>query len=284
MAQLKVNAITAVFILALSLSASPYVQAAGQTDGSLIGWVQATDPGSELQLEVRLAPLAQVLDTITAKTGVPIHYSALPEGLVTATCVASTPQKIVECLLAHKADLIVRNHKPGKKAAPPKAAEMWVIGSQYSATNCNSPQASNKPPAIASASSVDESEPDQTDDLIAQAKSNDASVRAAAVGALMSAGRPGDAQVKNVLETALSDPDATVRAQAVSSYAHREGSAAVAALQNALHDSDAGVRLMAVDGIGDDATLLQQAINDDDETIRQLALSKLDALQKKRNK
>ena len=35
---------------------------------------------------------------------------------------------------------------------------------------------------------------------------------------------------------------------------------------------------MAVDGINDDTALLQQAINDSDETIRVLAATKLEAL------
>jgi HEAT repeat protein len=112
------------------------------------------------------------------------------------------------------------------------------------------------------------------------AKAKDATVRADAIGALMSGGREGDANVKKVLEEALTDPNANVRAQAISSLAQREGSAATAVLQDALHDTDAGVRLMAVGGVGNNPALLQQAVNDDDETVRNLAISKLEELQK----
>ena len=84
--------------------------------------------------------------------------------------------------------------------------------------------------------------------------------------------------VKAALEQALTDQDANVRAQAISSLAHREGSGAAAAIQEALHDSAVDVRMMAVDGITDDIALLQQAINDSDETVRSLAAIKLEEL------
>ena len=248
--------------------------------------------GSELQLEVRQMPLERVFSTITAKTGVPIHYSVVPEGLVTATCVGATLKQIMECLLAHKADLIVRYPKPSTQTQARvsdknQPVEMWVLGSRFAgAANCsgfNVPQQTiNTPPLKSPDGQGDaaEAEPDQTDDLLKMAKSKDAIVRADAIGALMAAGREGDANVKTVLEEALTDPNANVRAQAISSLAHREGSAATAALQDALHDSDAGVRLMAVDGAGNNLALLQQAVNDDDEAVRNLATSKLEELQK----
>lgn len=255
-------------------------------------WVVSDDPGSELQLQVRQLPLARVLSTIAAKTGVPIHHSVLPEGLVTATCVGPTLKSVMECLLARKADLIVRYQKPsvqsqsGSSAGEP-AAEMWVLGSRFfDAASCagtdSAHQTFNNAPlktAEDQASGI-ETEPDRTDELLKQAKSDDANVRADAISALMSAGREGDANVKWVLEEALNDQNARVRAQAISSLAQREGPGAAAALQEALHDGDAGVRLMAVDGAGNNTALLQQAINDEDENVRQLARLKLEELQK----
>jgi hypothetical protein len=70
--------------------------------------VMTKDTGAELQLEVRQAPLAQVLDSIASKAGVRINYSVLPDGLVTATCVGSTVKQVMECLLVRKADLVFR--------------------------------------------------------------------------------------------------------------------------------------------------------------------------------
>jgi hypothetical protein len=255
-------------------------------------WIVSDDPGSKLQLQVRQMPLERILRAITAKTRIPIHYSIVPEGLVTATCVGPTLKHVMECLLARKADLIVRYHKLLDQSqagveAQDQAAEMWVLGSRFvSAPNCSSsalsPQAINNAPLQVADSQTDgvEAEPDRTEELLKQARSNDADVRAEAIGALMSGGREGDANVKRVLEEALNDHNARVRAQAISSLAQREGAGATAALQEALHDGDAGVRLMAIDGAGDNAALLQQAINDEDETVRQLAKSKLEELQK----
>ena len=239
-------------------------------------------------------PLERVFSTITAKTGVPIHYSVVPEGLVTATCVGATLKQVMECLLARKADLIVSYHKSttqaqAKVSDKDQPSEIWVLGSRFTdTTNCSgataTQQAINNASVKSPASQVNaaEVEPDQTDDLLKRAKSKDAVARADAIGALMAAGIVGDANVKRALEEALTDPNANVRAQAISSLSHREGSAAAAAaLQDALHDADAGVRLMAVDGAGYNIALLQQAVNDDDDTVRTLAISKLEELQKK---
>jgi hypothetical protein len=261
------------------------------TEGQ-VDWVISDDKGSELQLEVRQTPLERVLSTISAKTGVPIHYSVIPEGLVTATCVGATLKQIMECVLARKADLIIRYPKPSTQTQARttnnnQPIEMWVLGSRFndpaicSSTTLPHPSINNSP-VKSPASQPDAAgvEPDQTDDLLKLAKAKDATVRADAIGALMSAGREGDANVKKVLEEALTDPNANVRAQAISSLAQREGSAATAVLQDALHDTDAGVRLMAVGGVGNNPALLQQAVNDDDETVRNLAISKLEELQK----
>ena len=122
-----------------------------------VEWVISDDKGSELQLEVRQMPLERVFSTVTAKTGVPIHYSVVPEGLVTATCVGATLNQVMECLLAHKADLIVRYHRPSTQTQARvsdknQPVEMWVLGSRFTgATNCSGAtalqQAINNAPA-----------------------------------------------------------------------------------------------------------------------------------------
>lgn len=280
----------------VGLLLSPVLRAAEEPITSVDGFVEwnvSNDSGSELQLEVRQMPLERVLSTLATKTGIPIHYSILPEGLVTATCVGSTLQGVMECLLARKADLIVRRKQPDQAQANrsnrEQPAEIWVLGSRYSnSASCSdfsvSQRAINNAPVKTLTSQVDAqidaAEPASTEDWLAMTKSKDASVRANAIGALMTAGTVGDANVKRVLEEALTDSDASVRAQAISSLAHREGIAATPALQDALHDSDAGVRLMAVDGAANDESLLRQAVNDDDETVRNLAISKLEELKK----
>ena len=254
---------------------SPAVKA--QTD-----YVVGTSKGAELQLEVKEMPLAKVLESISIKSKVPIHYSVLPEGLVTATCVGSSVRQILDCLLARKADLIVRySDDSGHDETNGQIAEAWILGSRIgdavTPVDCSKGGTISKG-TLSFQQRIPNSEIDLTDDLIKASQTKDAIQRAEAMGALMAGGRPGDPTVKAVLEKALTDQDANVRAQAISSLAHREGNGAISAIQEALHDSSADVRMMAVDGIIDDTALLQQAVNDSDETIRYLAQVKLDAL------
>ena len=122
-----------------------------------------------------------------------------------------------------------------------------------------------------------EAEPDMTDELVKMAKSTNTEERVSAIGQLLAGGREGDADVRETLRAALTDMDPRVRAQAISSFANREGEGAYAALQEALHDSDASVRQMAVGGANNTA-LLQLALNDSESSIRLLAQNKLEAL------
>jgi HEAT repeats len=239
------------------------------------------DKGSELQLEVRQMPLAKVLESIVKKTHVPIHYSVLPDGLVTATCVGTTLKHVLECLLDRKADLIVRYPRsPSSADAKGQVAEAWILGSRLEGTSAKADC-----PTIGAASlslqqhkQVTQAEADRTDELLKKAQSKAPAERAEAIGGLLAGARKGDADVKAMLEQALTDQDPQVRAQAISSYSHREGNAALGAIQAALHDDSIDVRLMAVGGITDDIALLQQAVNDSDETIRSLAEMKLQEL------
>lgn len=252
------------------------------SDKALTDFIISANKGAELQLEVKQMPLAKVLEIIVKKSEVPIHYSALPKGLVTATCVGSSIKPILECLLDHKADLIFRYVQASDtKNFDKPIAEAWILGSRIESTiatsDCPTITGDNKAMLSFEKNPLN-TKPDQTDDLLKAAQAKDPIARAEAIGALLAGGRPDDAGVKNVLEQALKDSDENVRAQAISSLAHREGSSASAAIQEALHDQSADVRMMAVDGITDDKALLQQAINDSDESIRALAATKLEEL------
>jgi hypothetical protein len=226
--------------------------------------------------------LTQVLANIVSKTKIAIHYSVLPEGLVTATCVGSSLKQVLECLLAGKADLIVRYQSGSDKVDhKDQIAEAWILGSSLAGV-----VAKVECPVVAGTGSLTfkQNEDDelaliaQTDALLKAAKSNKTDDRIEAMSRLLVDGPKGDPAVKTALEQGLMDKDELVRAQAISSFSRREGSGAAAALQEALHDPSIQVRLMAVDGITDNTALLQQAINDNDETIRVLATKKLEAL------
>jgi hypothetical protein len=226
-----------------------------------------------LQLDVRQMRLPQVLDALADKTHIPIHYSALSEDLFTANCVGATFKEALECLLGRKADLIIRYpSKPNQTTSKFQIAEVWVVGSKGSVAKDF--------PVIANTSRQDpNTEAGRKDQLLEMAQSQNPQERADAIGGLLGESHSGDLAVTTVLEQALTDEDASVRAQAISSYAHHENSDAVTqAIREAMNDSSVDVRMMAVDSITNDAELLNQALNDSDETIRSLATMKLEAL------
>lgn len=285
--------VTKTWIGCLFLLIPRILSAATDTNGlneQNIQLVMTQNTGTELQLEVRQAPLAQILNRIADLTGVQIHYSVLPEGLVTATCVGPTAKQVLECLLDHKADLIFRYPSHAiKNDLPKQPAEVWVLGAKFDVNQTYSDacmavgsqqHAIHRTTHTKKVGVQTESEPDESEELIQMAKSENPAERAEAIGRLLSVGRKNDASIREVLETALSDEDARVRVQAISSLSHREGAGAAAALREAIHDSDVSVRLTAVDRAGDDIVLLQQALLDEAESVRELAAIRLKSISK----
>lgn len=251
--------------------------------------VISTNKGSELQLEVRQVPMAEVLKAITAKTQVPIHFSVLPDGLVTATCVGSTLKQVLECLLERRADLVVRYpHIPDKSEGKGQLAEAWVLGSRQDGMgiqlDCSLTGKVGSTLPLEQSQQVPDTtaKPNPSETLLKMAKSNNAAGRAEAIGALLAAGTKDDPKIQEMLEDAVHDEDANVRAQALSTLTHwsNDTESISAALSEAIHDGSADVRLMAVDGITDDVDLLQQAVNDSDEVVRTTAITKLESLMK----
>lgn len=238
----------------------------------------SSSPGSELQLEVRQTPLPAVLDKLAQTTHVPIHYTVLPDGLVTATCVGSTVKPILECLLAKQLDLVFRTAENATAANP--IAEVWIMGSNLAnlAASDKTCIATRQQPLEARDQDAETDPANATEAWLAQSASKDPGDRAAAIGGLLASEAPDDPRVKATLAKALSDRNPAVRAQAVSALASFDSDNAAEILRDALRDDSVDVRLSAVAGIGDNAALLQQAVNDRDETVSALAAEKLDAL------
>ena len=87
--------------------------------------------------------------------------------------------------------------------------------------------------------------------------------------------------VQKILQAAIRDSDANVRAQAIYAVAKQNCADASLILEQALQASELSVRLMAVDSLAADETgagLLEQALNDEDEAVRELAALKLASL------
>jgi len=239
-----------------------------------------------LQVEAKQVDLGKLLNEIALKTGIKLHYSVLPKVPVTATCVGATAKQVLECLLGGNVDMAFR-YPENKVAAPGQQLnpeEVWILGSSLhgpdnAGNGCASSSAISKKLAGEN-DSADNTSP--TLQLLRKANAKTANDRADAIANLaVNEDSENDASVRTVLEKALSDKSAQVRAQAINALAFREGEAAVSGqLQQALQDSDAGVRMMAVDNIESDRTLLQQALQDKDAGVRDLAQLKLDVLSK----
>ncbi|NOU23552.1 MAG: HEAT repeat domain-containing protein [Methyloglobulus sp.] len=233
-----------------------------------------------IRLEARAAPLGQILKALADKTGALIHYSVLPEAPVTATCVGANVGQVMDCLVAKQVGLVAH------KAQKDKPAEFWLLGS--SVGSC---QALTVAPPASPIQAMVEPQPtpeeqalanqalqEQSDLLLEQAKAKDPDQRAEAITNLISGGMKDDPNVRKILEEALTDKDATIRANAITALAQREGEGAAEQLRQALNDTDVNVRMMVVDNAGNDSVLLQQALADKDPMIRDFAASKLEAL------
>jgi hypothetical protein len=243
---------------------------------SNIRFMSAGQAGAELHLEIVQSPLAPALDEIADKTGVLIHYSALPESMFNLICTGTTVTGILKCLLDNKADLIFRYaHEFSKEDQQNRLAEAWVVGT-HGDLGQDAPLASRSSLSD-TGSNAETRDSDETGKLLEMAVAENPQNRADAVAGLAS-GQVKAPLVRDALESALSDTNAEVRAQAVTGLAKYQGYDASAVLQSALQDGDVSVRLMAVDSAGDNPVLLQQALGDSDETVRAYAATKLEAL------
>jgi hypothetical protein len=214
-----------------------------------------------------------VIEALAAKTGVRIHAPALPDQPVTADCAAEAVKPVLECLLGGPANLMIRY-------ADGRPAEIWVLASSLGSGQ-SSGEAATPPPTPAQAPAA---KPElaalSADELLALAASNEPGERRVnALSRLIAAPSTDPALLRNALETALTDADGEVRAQAVFGLARQDGGESPEQLQSALSDRDSSVRLMAVDMAGSDAQsveFLRTALKDRDHAVRDMAALKLE--------
>ncbi len=233
--------------------------------------------GEELRLEATQVALNDLLAVLSSTTGVLIHYSALPNSLVTAVCEGASIKPVLECLLNKNADMVFRYSQKGLSQQP---EEVWVIGRNFAAlqgkndkhTTPLNPTVTARQPEPAQITIGD------TGQLMAMATAQDPEQRIDALTLLALDRQIDDATAHSLLTSALLDKNAEVRAQAVDALARREGEAATGILQSALQDTDASVRIIAVDNAGNNRVLLQQALHDSDSTVSNYAATKLQAL------
>ncbi|MBK8814500.1 MAG: HEAT repeat domain-containing protein [Methylococcaceae bacterium] len=246
-----------------------------------------------LRLEVKQAPLKQILIQIADKTGSVVHYSVLPEEPVTATCAGSAVKQIMECLLGNKVDRVYRQttlakNQPNHAKSGVAAEEIWILGARYgnSGNNMSCTLDGNQTGIIGDNGLSDMGSPQQALMRMTQIMNNPmyAELGKQALSMLAAGGKTGDAktdeEIVKTLENALRDKNPEARAQAVFGLTQQDKSN-TGILHEALQDSNADVRLMAVDSAKADSTegraVLSEALNDQDITVRALAEQKLNA-------
>lgn len=126
-----------------------------------------------------------------------------------------------------------------------------------------------------------ESDLELTEKIVNLASSNNPEQRISALSQLTVKASIDAGVVQKILQKAILDKDSNVRAQAVYAIAQQECTDVLSVLEQAMHDSELSVRMMAVDSLGTDERsifLLEQAKDDEEEAIRELAAMKLESL------
>lgn len=253
---------------------------------------QSTVPGAEWQLEAKQADLHAVIGALAEHSRIKIHYASLPVTPVTATCVGQGAVTLLQCLLGSDINMLYRYPETdetvaGKETRVPQ--EIWILASSLNPKPVLSSQGSNcseleeRKHVVSNGWSQDEQQNRTgTRDLIERTESGRAEQRAQALAAIARLGKSAKPELVDAAIKGLTDRDAFVREQALHALSQTESDPAVLGVyvQQALQDPEAGIRLMALDAAGDDVTLLQQALQDSDVTVRELAGMKLESLLK----
>lgn len=213
-------------------------------------------------LQANNAPLASVLAEIADKTQVALHYTAASERRANLNCQGSI-ETILACALGSEANIVFRYTADADSArSQGQAKEVWILPTIPGPSQS---QSTAETQSIAPA--------DDVSVFLEQAK--DPSQRMQAIANLSMEANKGNMQVRAALENALRDKNPGVRAQAVLALRQTDDEAALQQIQAATHDLNADVRLMAIESLGNNRLILQEALKDNDQNIRQYAATKL---------
>jgi len=256
-------------------------------DARETGFVDFQKNGIELRLQVNKEALSEVLDQVAAKTGVLIHYSVLPERLVSAICIGSSVKTILDCLLGGVVDMVFRYPEGGAASINQLPVEVWVLGSSLRQASSSLKQCAKfeeqsgllqQKRKVISVGVVQDSLQEKLDFRLQMAASNKPSRRAQAISYLALHASLENKEVSRVIEEALTDESADVRAQAISARVRRQGEqASITELQQAMQDTEVVVRISALQQLKEVNGLIEQALNDENQSVRQLAEMKLQA-------
>jgi hypothetical protein len=223
--------------------------------------IQPNPNDSALRLEARLAPLGKILKELAAKTGAVIHYSVLPESPVTATCAGANIWQLMDCPLAKQVGMVTNKPEPGKPA------EFWLLGTSVGsckamtvepAVPIQAASIKQHKPTAAEQAEIDQGNQNQSKVLLEKFKKfKDKGDRAEALNNLVAVGKIDDLNVRNALEEAMQDKDASIRSQAVETLANIDKDNATDYLNKALQDKSPEVRITALGKAGGQVQLLE---------------------------
>lgn len=246
-------------------------------------WINLQRIGAEWRLETKQVDLAAILDAISDKTGVPIHYSVLPPSLVSASCLGVSVKALLACLLGDKLDVVFRGAESAQGNPGRTSLEVWLLGSSLAKTNgdiCGLNTPDKSIPSLTEQDSAGTSEPSPEDKLAFRkqmAVSGGPQVRAQAIAYLAAHASANDKDVQEILSAALIDENTEIRGQALASLVAREGeAAALPELQKALQANEVSMRIMALQLVTDER-LIAESLSDENANVRQFASLKLQA-------
>ena len=234
---------------------------------------------AEWLLQVKNTSLDSVFDEVGRIENVQIHYSTLPKLIVTATCVGSTLEAVLKCLMGDSVDMVFRYTSNDNLVNG--LADVWILGSTLASLTVSDDRdcqpLSNTTKLVSKKNKIREINDDsQFIKLVTSFEQGSSKQRALALADLISNTGFKNIEIEPILHKAINDVAAIVRIQALFGYVHRYGGGNVRdELQQALQDSEAMVRMKAVE-LSEDSLLLEQASTDENEVVRWLALSKLD--------
>jgi len=227
---------------------------------------------SQFQFVGNGVELTDAIEAIIKATGITIHYSMLPNAVVSFDCKGSLDQVLL-CLLGNRADMVLRRASNLKKSGLiTQVTEVWLL-SRLSVASKDTP---NETKAQDQNQQID-----KTEYFLAQVQNP--SQRAEGILKLGVLAPKDDLRVRSVLRQGLVDENPIVRAEAVFALARYDGDEAISEIRQAFNDENPGVRMKALQSAGEDRLILLQALNDSDLGIQGFAASKLDLLTKDGN-
>lgn len=241
-----------------------------------------------IHLNVKASKLDEVLLEIKQKTGTLLHYSTLPEEPITKICNEPDIKHVLQCLLGNQFSLVyLQPQSDLGKVNQTKAEEIWILGPnaehKHKIDTVNTPDSSRLNIDQKDSSSM--LNPKRILGYISQlSKGNlNALQRKQTLSELAALGKTDapeiDNEIARILEAALNDESAEIRAQAVFGLTQQDSPNIAEVLLEAIHDQNPDVRLMAVDSAKmsdpQSQAILHEALSDSEENIRAAAMSKL---------